>query len=239
MHFTVNLAFVDYLDHLNETRDTPIIRNWTNHKQILPISLESFEMNSSLLQAPKTLREFVSQYQNKRKLMDIQEKQIKYSNLKTFILSFITDTLVFAAALLTVIITFIIIYILSGQSNLKTLVANIVLQCVKAIEAADPKSQENCEFGIVKFLMLLNLVLVTLMALAKFRKSRIFQGHLFSNMVKIKLFIANTQSYVPLELNMIAGNVHLFKLTGTLLSDNVTVKKNWIWNVLEVNWNSV
>ena len=52
MHFTVNLAFVDYLDQLNETIGTPIIRNWTNQKQILPISLESFEINSSLLWAP-------------------------------------------------------------------------------------------------------------------------------------------------------------------------------------------
>ena len=77
MHFTVNLAFVDYLDQLNETINTPIIRNWTNQKQILPISLESFEINSSSLQAPKTLREFVNQYKEKRKLMDIQEKEIK------------------------------------------------------------------------------------------------------------------------------------------------------------------
>ena len=53
MYFTVNLAFVDYLDQLNETIDTPVIRNWTNQKQILPISLESFEINSRLLQAPK------------------------------------------------------------------------------------------------------------------------------------------------------------------------------------------
>ena len=36
MHFTVNLDFVDYLDQLNETINTPIIRNWTNQKQILP-----------------------------------------------------------------------------------------------------------------------------------------------------------------------------------------------------------
>ena len=152
--------------------------------------------------------------------MDIQEKQIKNSNLKSFISSFITDTLVFMAALLTVIITFIIIYILSGQSKLKTLVANIALQCVKAIEeAADPKSQRNCEFGIVKFLMILNLVIGTLMDLAKLGKSRIFQGHLFSNMVKIKLFIAHTQPYVPLDLNKIAGNVHLVKLINALLLD--------------------
>ena len=116
---------------------------------------------------------------------------------------------------------------LSGESKLKTLLANIALQCVKTIEAVDPKSQQNCEFGLVKLLMIFNLIIVALMALAKFKKSRIFQGHFFSNMVKIKLFIVDTQSYVPLDLNRIARNVHLLKLTGALLSDNVTLKKNW------------
>ena len=59
--------------------------------------------------------------------MDYQEKVLKEegnqnSKLKTFISSFIADALVFPAALLTVIITFIAIYMLSGQSKLKTLV---------------------------------------------------------------------------------------------------------------------
>ena len=58
-------------------------------------------------------------------------------------------------------------------------------------------------------------------------------------MVKIKLFIADTESYVPLELNKLAGNVHLFMLTGALLLENVTLKKNWIRDVLEVNWNDI
>ena len=120
------------------------------------------------------------------------------------------------------------------------LVANIALQCVKAIEAANPKNQEaDCEFGIVKFLVLLNLVVVTLMALAKIRKSRLFKGQLFSNIVKIKLFIADTQSYVPLDLNKIAGNVHLFKLTGALLLENINSRKNWIWDELEIDWSDV
>ena len=58
-------------------------------------------------------------------------------------------------------------------------------------------------------------------------------------MVKINLFIADTLSYVPLELNSIARNVHLFKLKGALLIENFTLKKNWIWDVLEVNWTDV
>ena len=55
MYFTVNLAFLDHLEEFTETViDTPIDRNWTHEKQQLPISLESFEINSSLLQALKT-----------------------------------------------------------------------------------------------------------------------------------------------------------------------------------------
>ena len=62
---------------------------------------------------------------------------------------------------------------------------------------------------------------------------------MFSNIVKIKLFIADTQSYVPIELSKIAGNVHLFKLTGALLLENINLRKNWIWDVLEVDWSDI
>ena len=48
MFFTVNLAFIDHLEDLTEVLNTPIDRNWMHDKQILPISLESFEINSSL-----------------------------------------------------------------------------------------------------------------------------------------------------------------------------------------------
>ena len=55
MYFTVNLAFVDYLKELNESIKTPINRNWTSFKKTLPISLESFQLNSKLLHAPVML----------------------------------------------------------------------------------------------------------------------------------------------------------------------------------------
>ena len=111
MYFTVNLAFIDYLDQLKETIDMPVIRNWTNQEQIQPIALKSFEINSSLLQALKMLKEYVNQYGEKGKLLDLQEKTSEekqkgqISKFRTFITCFIADTLVFSAALLTVIVT--------------------------------------------------------------------------------------------------------------------------------------
>ena len=119
---------------------------------------------------------------------------------------------------------------------MKTLVADIALQYVEAVESAALNQQnQNCEFGLIKFLMTLNLILVILMAFAQFKKSRIFKGRLFSYFVKIKLFIVDTQCYIPLDLNKIAGHVQLFKLRGILNIDNVTLKKKWIWDFLEID----
>ena len=74
MYFTISLAFANYLDQLNATINVPIERNWTHQMQVLPISIEAFNMSPSLLQAPKTLKEYIKQYQENRKLMEIKEK---------------------------------------------------------------------------------------------------------------------------------------------------------------------
>ena len=66
--------------------------------------------------------------------------------------------------------------------------ANIALQQIKAIEALNPKyKNSHCDFGVLKFIMILILVIVTILAFGKLRKSRIFRGWLFSNIVKINL----------------------------------------------------
>ena len=89
------------MDQLKETIDAPIVRNWTNQEKILPISLESFEINSSLLQAPKTLKESVNQYREKRTLFDLQEKTNEEKQngqnlqFRMFITGYIADILVF------------------------------------------------------------------------------------------------------------------------------------------------
>ena len=157
----------------------------------------------------------------------------------TFLSSYIVDVIAFATGILPVILTFVITYMLCGQSKLKLIVANKALQCdIKTIEAAAIKEIKNCDLELIQLLIILNLAMTALLVLTKIRKSRVFQGHLFTNMVKINLFLANTQSYVPLKLNSAAGNMHLFKLSGELAVENFTLKKNWIWNVLEVNWNN-
>ena len=124
-----------------------------------------------------------------------------------------------------------------GQSKLKALVTNIVMQRIKTVEAADVTDMLcTCKMqwyimGMLTIITLGMLYLVT----NKIRKSSFFKGRLFSNNTKI-LFISNTHSYIPIKLCRVAGSIHLFRKRGRLNLESVKLKKNWIWDVLEIDW---
>ena len=159
------------------------------------------------------------------------------SNFKGFISSFTVDIIGFGTALLTIITALVVIYIVTVHSKLKTLVTNIALQCIKTVEAAAFNPNHIiCENGLEKILLAINLAILTIMAFAKLRKSRIFKGKLFSNTIKVKLFVVDNHCYIPLHLNKLAGSVHFFKLHSILTKVNLVLKKNWIWDVLEIDW---
>ena len=47
MYFSVNRVFVTYFDTLMDSLGAPILQNWMTHEQILPISLQLLQFNSS------------------------------------------------------------------------------------------------------------------------------------------------------------------------------------------------
>ena len=73
MYFLVNIAFVNYLDNLTDSLKFPILLNWTTHEQTLLISLQTFDINPDLLEAPKTLKDFVHQFWHKKEICDLQK----------------------------------------------------------------------------------------------------------------------------------------------------------------------
>ena len=173
MYFMVNLAFIDYLAQLNVTLDTPINRNWISIKQPIPISLDSFQINPKLMHAPIMLKDFIEQYQENK--MTITKQENPESSFQKFMNSFLVDTLIFIAAILTVFLVLVIIYVLTGQSKLKVLITTMALQRVRAIEALNTdRPVQNCNSGLLKILMALNLVIVVSFLLQKIKKSIFF-----------------------------------------------------------------
>ena len=62
---------------------------------------------------------------------------------------------------------------------------------------------------------------------------------MFSNNTKVLLFVSNTHSYIPIKLCRVAGSIHLFRIRGKITPENVKLKKNWIWNVLKIDWSNI
>ena len=75
MHFTMNLAFMNYLDDMIEKLGIPILWNWTTHELILPFSLETLEISSNLLNTPKTLWDLAVQYCKQRNILNKKEQR--------------------------------------------------------------------------------------------------------------------------------------------------------------------
>ena len=109
MYFTVNMAFVNYLDkfsNLTESLEFPIIRNKTTFEQTLPISLNISKFDSTLLMASSNLREFINSYTNQKEIFDLQERHdntdVKLNTNKYFFSdNYIVDIFFFITAIIS------------------------------------------------------------------------------------------------------------------------------------------
>ena len=80
---------------------------------------------------------------------------------------------------------------------------------------------------------------MAIVILLHYRKSKFCRGHKFSNIVKIVLFISDVQHYIPIKLCKTSGSLHLFKITGTLTSEDIKLNRNYLWDTLEINWDKI
>ena len=155
-----------------------INRNWINVKQPIPISLDSFQINPELMHAPVMLKDFMEQYQENR--MPVTKQENSKSKYQKFINSFLVDMLIFIAAILTVILVLVLIYVITGQSRLRALISTIALQRIRTGETlSTDKPLHNCNSGLSKILMILNLVIVMSLLLRKIKKSILFGDSFF------------------------------------------------------------
>ena len=67
---------MNYFDDMVNGFGKQISLNWTTQEQILPISLETFEISPNLINASKTLRELAIQYKNKKNTLDKKEQNL-------------------------------------------------------------------------------------------------------------------------------------------------------------------
>ena len=47
------------------------------------------------------------------------------------------------------------------------------------------------------------------------------------------------QNFVPIKLHEAGDSIHLFKIIGTLKAKNIKLNKNYLWDILEIDWKEV
>ena len=78
MHFTVNTAFVNYIDQFNLTEELTflILTNKTTSEHTLQIFLNDTRVDETLSSAPQTLKKYISWYKQKKEVFDLKKGMI-------------------------------------------------------------------------------------------------------------------------------------------------------------------
>ena len=115
-----------------------------------------------------------------------------------------------------------------------------MLYKTKEVEARATTKITDSGCGTVAYIgIALTLLSMVIVILLHYRKSKFCRGHKFSNIVKIVLFISDVQHYIPIKLCKTSESLHLFKITGTLTSEDIKLNRNYLWDTLEINWDKI
>ena len=125
IYYTVNTAFMHYFDSLTDNLETHISQYWKMQEQVLPISLQMFVSDSKLLKTPKTLKDFIYQYQQKKQILDKRENN---NSKHSFFNNFIMDVFLFIATILSMIATAAIVHIVCKHTKLQAILTGIAFQ---------------------------------------------------------------------------------------------------------------
>ena len=180
MYFVANTAFLNYFDELISTLDIPAFHNITRQEHILPISLEANDFDEELLSAPKTLRELVERYKQKKISFDKQHENLDKENENNyFIETSIFDHLalnvfIFMMAIISVIIMFIVIQLMFKGEKMQALVANLAM--IRGVKAISKEIESiNKEYWIIIIWLSIILLCVLFLMIEKLYRMPIFR----------------------------------------------------------------
>ena len=147
----------------------------------------------------------------------------------------------FTSSIISIITIMLVAYLFCKHKHMRTIVASLILHKIK-VEANSNHNLEinNCENRtLVHVGIILTVLSMIIVMFLHYRKSRLCRGYKFSNAIKIMLFISDVQKYIPIKLCKTSGSIHLFKIKGSLKSEDIKLNRNYLWDTLDINWNKI
>ena len=190
MYSVANTAFLNYFDELINTLDIPFFHNITRQEHILPISLESNDFDEELLSVPKTLRDLVDKYKQRKLSFDKQHESLDNEKEEdNFIETSIFDHLafnvfIFVMAIISVIVMFIVIKLIFKGEKMQTLLATLAM--IRGVKAISKEIETiDKEYWIIIIWLSFILLCVLFLTIEKLYRMPIFRKYHYSNTIKI------------------------------------------------------
>ena len=117
LYYTVNTAFMHYLDNFKEQLEISnleVNKNCTKQEQILPISLQPTPFDNKLLKAPETLKGLVQQYRQKNQIQKVQESKNKINLFDNIAV----DIFLFIATIISLLAVIVILHLVCKHAKL-------------------------------------------------------------------------------------------------------------------------
>ena len=182
MYFVANKAFLNYFDVLIDTLDIPVLYNITKQEHVLPISLESDGFDEELLLAPKTLRDLVEKYKEKKisfdkqyNILDDEKDDNSFTGTSIFDhLAF--DIYILLMAIISVVIIFSVIKLIFKGEKMPALLTNLAL--VKGVKAINKENTTATkEYWIIIIWLSLILLCILFLTIEKLYRMPIFRKY--------------------------------------------------------------
>ena len=173
-----------------------------------------------------------------KKNFDLQKRHTTYifSPYKNVFFNQIVNIFTFTTSIISIITITLVIYLFCKHKHIRTIVASLILYKAKEVEAKSSTKIDNSECSTLAYIRIaLTLLSMVIVILLHYRKSKFCRGHRFSNI----LFISDVQHYIPIKLCKTSGSPHLFKIKGTLKSEDIRLNKHYLWDMLEINWDNI
>ena len=198
------------------------------------------------------MKDYVYQFKHKKEIFDFQKRYIDNndldSNKYSFLNNHIIDVFLFVTAIISLVVTTIVMYMMCRHTKLKSLVTSIALEQIRGADAVSIQEHISVMQDIectckMQWYTIATLGLVILgiiiFIVINARKFKLFREHLFSNTVKVMLFMSDTQYYILVKLCRTARSIDLFKIMGKLTPEYMKLKRNIIWDVIEIDWKEI
>ena len=227
------------------TEHKTLNRDKTFREQPLPVYINILHYDTTLSDRTTKLKEFIHNYihnNNEKEIFDLQRRHTRHTfpPNKNFFLNKIVNIFTFTSSIISIITITLVIYLFCKHKHIRTIVASLLLYKAKEVEAQTTTKIDDSRCGTLAYIgIALTLLSMAIVILLHYRKSKFCRGHRFSNIVKIVLFISDVQHYIPIKLSETSGSLHLFKITGTLTSEDIKLNRNYLWDTLEINWDKI